>query len=184
MEHTGYVPVGRILKTFGVRGEVKVFLDITLPETDETTEEGFKPFEAFFIQSGPTLVPWFVSHLRNIHSGQPMLKLDDLQTREEAQALCGKVLYLPEAEVDLEEPEGQYDYLIGYLLADTELGAVGEIEAIIDLPMHELAQLTVKGREVLVPLHPDHITAIDREAKRITLRIPEGLLDIYLGNED
>jgi 16S rRNA processing protein RimM len=48
------------------------------------------------------------------------------------------------------------------------------------MPTQALLRLEIQGKEVLIPLHPDNLLAIDHEGRRVVLELPDGLLDVYL----
>jgi 16S rRNA processing protein RimM len=41
-----------------------------------------------------------------------------------------------------------------------------------------------QGKEVLIPVHQDIVKNLDREQKKVSTRLPEGLLDVYLKAEE
>ena len=46
------------------------------------------------------------------------------------------------------------------------------------MPQQHLAIVDYRGREVFIPLHPDIVVSLDEKAKKITLRLPGGLLEL------
>lgn len=179
MSIEGYTQVGRILRAFGVNGELKVTIDIDFDETPTENEEGFTPVEAFFIQTSEGVLPYFVTYIRAWQSATPILKLEEVNTKEMAQTLQGMPLLLPNDMVDLAE-DLTYTRLVGYTLRDARLGLLGEIDAIFDLPQQEVARIDYQGNEVLIPLHEDFLLEIDDVHKMVYVDLPDGLLDVYL----
>lgn len=82
-------------------------------------------------------------------------------------------------EVEFVEP------LVGYTVISVDAGEVGVIEEIDDSvaanPLFVVQR--VDGRDVLLPATDDFVVAIDDEAQTITMRLPEGLLDIESAEE-
>jgi 16S rRNA processing protein RimM len=70
--------------------------------------------------------------------------------------------------------------LEGYSVTVEGYGILGNIVEIMDYPGQLIARVIVDEKEVLFPLNEDFIMKLDVVAKSITLRLPEGLLDIYL----
>lgn len=179
MSTEGYTRVGRILRAFGVKGEVKIDLEIDFPDVPADNEEGFTPVEAFFIQTTEGTLPYFVTYIRAWNASTPILKLEEVNTKEMAQTLQGMPLLLPNDEVDVAE-DLTYTRLVGYTLRDARLGLLGEIDAIFDLPQQEVARIDYAGNEVLIPLHEDFLLEIDDVHKMVYVDLPDGLLDVYL----
>ena len=167
------VKIGKIVKPFGYKGELKILLDI-IPE------EGFKDIEAFFIPVREKFLPYFLQDWKAQQNPQHyIVKLEDIDTKEEAQFMNGKEIYVPADAITVEE-EFSYADLKGYKLIDSTSGFWGFIEEVMELPQHEVAQITVEGKEVLVPLQEELIGEIDEEKEEVTVNLPEGFIDIYL----
>lgn len=69
----------------------------------------------------------------------------------------------------------------GFTVLLSDRGIVGIIEEIIQNPGQDLLRiLSPEKREILVPLHSDLITGINKKKKTITMNLPDGLLEINL----
>jgi 16S rRNA processing protein RimM len=113
------------------------------------------------------------------HTDHWVLKFSGVDTIEAAGRFRGADLWIPRDNRG-QLPEGQYfqSDLLGCLLV-TEAGEpVGTVEDFADYGGPLLLQLTVKGREVLVPFVPEICRQVDLERKRIAVSLPEGLLDL------
>src|SRR5688572_114862 len=165
-----YVPAGRIVRTFGYKGHLKVLLNN--PSRHSIPE-------AFFISKSGSMVPFFVeSMVPNL--GGATLKLEGIESKEEALKLTGREIFLPASEADGPAfEEGKFTFLTGYELWGQQEGRLGEIEEVFILPMQEIARLTIKGKEVLVPLNDAVIRKIDSEARTVHIDIPVGLIEAY-----
>lgn len=184
MESAQYVPVGRVVSTFGVKGELKIMLDIDVPDDERDEVKGFKSIEAFFIERNGNYLPYFIQHLTGIESGKPILKLEGLDTLEAARELHGKTLFLPADQIEVDETPSRFGEIIGFQVIDPTLGSVGTIAEVFDIPMQELARITFEGREVLIPLHEHLIQKIDKDARKLHIALPNGLLDLNSLDED
>ena len=63
-------------------------------------------------------------------------------------------------------------------MIDKEVGEVGVIEEILDMPQQEMTLIRYKKREVLIPLNEELILEIDEKKKQVMVDLPEGLLDL------
>jgi 16S rRNA processing protein RimM len=98
---------------------------------------------------------------------RPILRLEGCATREDAEALRGETLRVPDALVPIEEDEYWAHELEGCAVHDgpTE---VGTVRRMLTLPSCEALEVDrAGGGDVLVPLVSDAIRGIDREARRI-----------------
>ena len=60
---------------------------------------------------------------------------------------------------------------------------IGTIINVIDHPGNTLLEVDVKGIEVLIPLNETTFDHIDKSNKQISIHLPEGLLDLYMEDE-
>lgn len=167
------VAIGFTKKTHGAIGEIKVVVK------DEFLED-FLEAEVVFIPLQGKPAPFFVEHIRE--AGDLLAKFEEIDSPAAATQITSKELFLREQDLhhftEMEEDSLFFSQLKGFDMIDSEKGRVGKIENIIELPQQELAEITFNEREILVPLHEDLIVSIDKKSKKITLRLPEGLLDL------
>lgn len=167
-----YIPIGRVSKTHGVDGALKL-------KIKDRYWNDFTEAEVLFIEVAGKVVPYFIEEFRG---GQdPIVKFEDLDQREAAQALGGKELFLRESDLlpETETPKvEQYERYAGYLIQDEELGEIGQIEEVVEVPGQYLAYLTYQEREVTIPLNPVFIRSVDHRAKKVLVNLPEGLLEL------
>ncbi|MCC6460624.1 MAG: 16S rRNA processing protein RimM [Saprospiraceae bacterium] len=168
-----YKQIGYSQKTHGVAGELKIFIE-------EPYEDLFVDQDRIFLDIKGTKQPFFIESIRG--KAEFIVKFEDVNNREAAQLMQSRGLFLPAHEVpdalEAEEPTLEYAGLVGYLLVDEDLGDIGRIEEILEMPQQEMAVLQYKGREALVPLNPQFIRAIDKAAQTVRVALPEGLLDL------
>ena len=65
-------------------------------------------------------------------------------------------------------------------MIDIIQGEVGEVAYINDQALQHLFVIKSNGKEILIPINDDFIIDLDRKNKIINLKIPEGLLKIYM----
>lgn len=170
-----YVSIGNTKKAHGARGEVKVAVK------DHYLED-FAAAEVVFIPVQGKPVPFFVEEIREA-AADLLLKLEDVNSPADVLSITSKEIFLREQDVLAESEEAEVSTLsfakfTGYQLIDAERGLVGEIKEVLEFPHQELASLTWQGKDLLIPLHESLIVKADKKAKTLTLRLPEGLLDL------
>ena len=167
--------VGKIVKTHGLKGEVTLRIDNE--QFDEIEELNY-----FLLDINDKLIPYFVENI-TFHSNKSFVLFQDLKTLEAANQLVGKSVYLP---LDLlPEKEGNDFYshdVVDFLVIDEEKGELGKVQEIIEYPTQSLIQILINGKEVLIPIHDDIIQDVNREEKKIYIKAPVGLIDMYLEN--
>ena len=174
---TDYQHIGRTRKLHGIHGELKV-------EIQDRWLEDFLRAEVLFLEIQGQLVPHFVEQVRG--GSALLIQFEDVADRDAALALTSKQIYLRQSdlladdqrEFYAEEVSLQYTYLIGYQLVDAQLGPVGEIKDVLDMPQQEMAVVNYKDSEALVPLAEALIERIDDTTQTLHMRLPEGLLDL------
>ena len=168
----GLVKVGRLGKTHGLQGELKVSLDDQY--FDEVVE-----LDSLLVNIGGQPIPYFEEAWR---SGGNLVKLEEVDSKESAALLQQKDLMVPENQVSAvsEAPEGitPFDSYINWTIEDATIGLIGTINSIVDLPQHYLAEVEHAGKVVMIPLHEDLISTMDDKQQKILMELPEGLLDL------
>lgn len=165
--------LGTVVKTHGLRGELVFFLDVDFPED-------YKELESVLIDINGKLVPFFIESFQ--HQGaRAIVGLEDIRTLEDAEPLAGKELYLPlKALPKLAKGQYYYHELIGLEVFDDDK-LIGTVTGVFQMPTNYLMGVDHKGTEVLIPLEDELIVSVDLEQRKIITRLPEGLLDVYLG---
>lgn len=167
-----YIEIGHTKKTYGVNGELKVHIE-------ESFQEDFREAEVLFLDIQGGQVPFFIEHQRE--AGAWLVKLDEVNTPEEAVALTGKKIFMRREDLryaDGEEEVIDLRLLEGFTVVDLKFGVVGRIEEVMELPQQLTAVVEYEGREVLIPLTEELITGVDPEGQVIEMDLPEGLLEL------
>jgi 16S rRNA processing protein RimM len=167
------VAVARVAKPRGVRGEVAADLLTDFPERFARVSELIAVFPGGARRRLRLEGHW-------PHGDRVVLKFEGFDTPEEAAALAGCELAVPEAEaVELEEG-AYYDWQLEGCRVETvegrQLGAVaGVLHTGGEAPV--LVIRDGQGREHLVPLAESICVAIDVGRKLIRVDAPEGLVE-------
>ena len=174
-----WVHIAHLVRTQGRHGELLADILTDFPEA-------FATRTAVFLASpkpGSQPQPATVEH-HWLHKGRLVLKLQGIDSISAAEALRGFDVVIPRAQrMPLEDGSVYMDDLIGCALADAARpGApvVGVVRSVA--PQSETADLLVveddTGGEHLVPFAKAYLVGVDIAARRLTLRLPAGLLDI------
>jgi 16S rRNA processing protein RimM len=156
---TERLEIGRIGKAHGLRGEVVV-------DAISNRDERFLPGSVLYLSGNATAIA-----TSRRHQQRWLVRFEGIEDRTAAEALRGIVVTgdalgsLPENEVWVHE-------LIGSSVSDragTDLGTIVAVEA---NPAHDIL-VTEEG--VLIPI----VFVVERDAGRVVVDLPEGLLQLY-----
>ena len=168
--------IGVVARTHGNRGEV-----IVNAETDFPEQRFRAGAQLMTRRKDGTAATLEVATMR-MHQGRPVILFTGVRSMNDAELLAGQELRIAEAEAEGEDEllgEGEYYHrdLIGCAVVTESGESVGEVAAVEG--DRSATRLVVRGRrnEVLIPL-ADAICTVDLKGKRITVRPPEGLLDL------
>ncbi len=165
---------GRIIKKHGFKGDLKLRLDVDYPEE-------YSELESVLVETKTGLVPFFFDTYILEDKGFVRAHLEGVDTEEAADRVVGSELYLPlNILPDLEGTDFYYHEVVGFEVLDEVFGSVGTITELREGNAQDLLVIDRKGKEVLIPVIDEWIIALNREAKQMTVRTPEGLIDLYI----
>jgi 16S rRNA processing protein RimM len=79
------------------------------------------------------------------------------------------------------ESLASYDYLIGYQVIDAIHGILGHVlDVVINQNGHDNLIVEHKEIEIIIPFVDAIIQAIEEDNEKILVKLPDGLLDLYL----
>ncbi len=165
--------LGHISRKHGYKGEV-----IAVFDTDQ--KENYNELESVLVETHGELVPFFIEEMAVNSKGHFILRFEDTNSEEAAEALIGRELYLP---IDILPPlQGKSFYfheVVGFEMMDHEAGFIGICEGVIDQSAQPIFLIRQNELEILVPAVDEFIESIDRKGRKIFLKTPPGLLDLY-----
>ena len=166
--------LGTIVKKFSFKGELLAKLDTDEPEL-------YEDLDAVFVDLRGTMVPFFIESSQLHKSDLLRIKFEDINTEADADTLIKAELYLPlTALPKLSGNKFYFHEVIGFKIIDENFGPVGTIVSINDTTAQALFEIEHNGKEILIPINDEIITKVDREQKTITVKAPDGLIELYL----
>lgn len=164
--------VARVLKSNGTEGEVLVGFRGISPEDLDLKEPVFIVFDGL-------PVPFFIESFKRRGASRALLRLTGVRNLEDADEISGRDVFVRAGSIALydDEEDGlSAGDVVGWTLLDERDVPVGVVSGYEDIPGNPCLLVDVAGGTAMVPLHEDLIVHADPEAKKIALRIPEGLL--------
>ena len=172
-----WLVVGQVSKPHGNKGEVLVW-----PLTDSP--------EAVFAEGRELLLgdrdggPGEDLEKLTVRARRPykrawLVTLAEIGDRNDAEDIAGRYLLIP---MDQAEPraEGElfYHELLGAEVVTVDGTSVGRVREVYDTDPAHLLEVKGEGKIHLIPFTEQVIRGVDREARRIVIDPPEGLLEL------
>ncbi|MBK9732928.1 MAG: hypothetical protein IPO83_16880 [Chitinophagaceae bacterium] len=173
MENPTYIKAGRLNKTFGLKGHLRAYLDPAVITR-------LKKLPVIYLYSKNSYLPYFPDETDLNESGHCMFHFEEVKDKTAADQLVGKEIYVDESTLKKTKPYSSLADFIGFNLIDETAGLLAPLDNIIELPNHDVGQFIYLGNEVLFPWNEQVILKIDKRKKEIRIRLPEGLMDIYM----
>jgi len=170
-----HVAVARLRKPHGLKGDLVVF-----PLTGDPAA-AFAPGRALWVVDLAGTVtggPLVVERSRAYHR-QWLLKFRSLESRDALEPLRGSFLALPADELPPPVDDEVYLHeLEGFAVQLEDGTAVGLVSGLYELPAGLMLEVQGPRREFLLPYKREFVRGVDREARRLTVALPDGLLDL------
>jgi 16S rRNA processing protein RimM len=80
----------------------------------------------------------------------------------------------------LEGNKFYFHEIIGFEVIDSEKGNIGKILGVYENAPQPLLSIDCEGKEILLPIIDEVILNVDRQAKQMSVKSPEGLIELYL----
>ena len=163
--HEGYVAVGRVLRPWGLRGDLKV-------ESLSDFPERFDPGARVWLDG----VRREIEQARS-QTGYLYLKLSGIDDVTAAEQYREQLLEVPESALAPLDPDEFYHHqLIGLHVVTVDDQALGDVKEVLSTGGNAVLVVRCDGPDVLLPFIEDVIKSVDLAAGRITVELLEGLL--------
>ena len=172
MPDSGWVVVGRLLRSRGRNGELLAAIDSPQPGRAEKIAR-------VLLRRTDREAHFDVEHFWR-HDGRPVFKLAGINSISEAELWEGSEILVPEMERAPLEPGEFYQADLVGCTVQTPRGILGTVTALDETgggPL--LLRITAgDGREILIPFARSICKEIDVAGKRIQVELPEGLTEL------
>ena len=164
--------IGKIQATQGIRGQLRV-----IPFAGDASS--ISKLKSVMIKSPTGAMEIFPVVSAKAHGKRVILTLKPFDNINQVLHLVGRELYAErEALPDLPSDEFYWSDLLGLEVVTEEGEALGELVDIIETGSNDVYVVRLDGREVLIPALEDVVLSVDLGANRMTVSLPEGLLDL------
>lgn len=169
---TDRLKVGVVTSVHGIKGEVKVF-----PTTDDSRR--FKKLKQVYLDTGKELLSLEIEGVK-FFKQMVILKFKGYENHDDVMKFRQKELWIDRKDaVRLSKDEYFIADLIDMEVCDEEGKLIGTLKDVISTGANDVyAVETPEGREVLFPAIKQCVLDVDTAARKMTVHVMEGLLDL------
>lgn len=163
-----FLEIAKITAVHGIRGEVRCqyYCD---------TAEVLCDFDVLYFDKGAKPVNITRAYP---HKNIVIMKLEGVDTIEQAQPLIGKMLYLDREDAELDEDLFFIQDIIGLTVKDADTGEVyGKISEVYQNGAADVFSIKKDGRELMFPNISEVVLKTDIEGGEMIIRPLKGLFD-------
>ncbi len=134
-EENHYVVIGKVLDTYGLRGELKV-------QTYLDKKHWSKIKRVFLKRKGGDYVPFVVEYSKPHGKDYLILKFEGFRRLEEVEAFSGAKIFLPKAELPKRRKGEYYYFELEGLEVFTESGKhMGKVSGVVEQKSYDLLEI-------------------------------------------
>lgn len=127
------------------------------------------------------MVPFYIETIKKLGTDRFLIKFENVNTARKATMLLdAKIFTSSKKNISTEAPEIELE---GYNIHDLNKKFIGIVSRVDLNPKNPILFADYNGTEIIIPFNENVILEIDSKNKTIKTEIPEGLLEIYLGDE-
>ena len=166
-----YLSVGQIIKTIGLKGEVKIY-----PSTNFRDSRFKKGSHLFILNEHNEVVRELTikSHRQNGNCDNVIF--NEINTIEEAETLLHKYLNVVKDNSFLNKGEYFYSDLVGLDVYFDNNTFIGKVKKIEEYTSYQTLRVSTNKKDVLIPFVKAFIKEVNLEDKKIIINYIEGLL--------
>ena len=165
-----YLTVGTIVKTVGLKGEVKVY-----PSTS-FRDSRFKKGNHLFILKNGEIEKTLTIKFHRINGSLDHLVFEEISSIEEAEQLVHQELVVEKDASNLKKDQYFFSDLIGLDVEFEDGKHIGKVKKVEEYSSYQTLRIKTDGKDVLIPFLKAFILSVDLENKLIKVKYIEGLL--------
>ncbi len=161
------LPVAKVLREFGLRGEVKVRIYLQPPDP-------FFKYRKFTLETRLGVIEVELESFRRTFASYAILKFKGIDTKEKAKKLRGVELLVDEKDLPPKREGEYYIYELEGLEVFFKGKSIGRIKEVIPLRSYPLFRIELENDETYVPFHKEFVEKVDTDGGKVILkRVPE-----------
>lgn len=170
-DSTELLAIGKIVKAFGIAGDVAV-----LPMTDSPARF-LRLREALIGRDTARVEPRRILRVL-VDSRGVRMHIEGISDRNGAERLVGSLVFV-DAEHRVKLPKGRFFVhdIVGMAVVDELRGPVGRVRDVLKMPGNDVYVIEFDGREYMIPAVKSVVRCVDVKSNRMDVRLIEGMLD-------
>lgn len=166
MMKNDYVEIGKVVNTFGIKGELKI-----VSESD-FVDYRYAVGKTIYLKLRSNIKVAKVSSFR-IHKGNILITIDDIFDINEVEKYIGAVVLADKSDVPpLEEGEFYIDDVVGLDAYNDDGEKIGIVTDVILIPLNDLLEIELlNGKKELIPYVDEYVLDITED--RIIVKLLE-----------
>jgi len=166
------VLIGKIQGTQGIKGQLRV-----IPFAGDASS--ISQLDSLCVKTPSGAMEEFSVVSARAHGKRVILTLRPFDNINQVLHLVGREIYADRVALpELPSDEFYWSDLLGLRVVTPEGEELGELVDIIETGSNDVYVVKKNGREVLVPALEDVVVSVDLAGGRMTVSLPEGLLDL------
>ena len=171
MENQDCIYLGKILKPFSYKGEVKSYIE-------DLYIDQIKELDSFLLKIQGSYIPFTIKAITKNKSNIFRISLDGIDSEDLAKKLAGVEIYVENNLIKSEVLEKNNNYIfVDYVIYNNN-SIIGKIIDIIENKNQDLFEVIVNEKRILIPIVDEFVVNIDNDNKKIIMNLPEGLTDL------
>ncbi len=167
-----YFKIGKLAASTGLKGELVL-------QHNLGKKTSLKGLEAIFLEERKdSFIPYFIQSTQIKNDHEVIIKLEGIDIMEAARKLTPKEAWLAEDDFKKFAAKSSPIALLGFVMINEGI-EIGEIQEVIEQPHQVLCTILYNGKEALIPLHEESLEKVDTKNRRVYVKLPDGLLEIY-----
>jgi 16S rRNA processing protein RimM len=165
------VEAGYFTKAHGVKGALVL---------KDKLDFDWEALSIIFIEISGNRAPFFISKINKANQGY-IISLEDIDQLEKTNHLISKSVFIDESLVIEQTEETQWK---NYQVIDSTFGDLGLVLSESNNGAQQIIEIKHGNKLILLPLVDVFIEKIDEDRKIIYYKSPQGLIDLYLDDNE
>ena len=171
MENQDYIYLGKILKPFSYKGELKIYIE-------DLYIDQIKELDSFLLKIQGSYIPFTIKAITKNKSNIFRISLDGIDSEDLAKKLTGIEIYSENNLIKSENSKTNKNYIFIYFVIYNNNSIIGKIIDIIENKNQDLFEVIVNEKRILIPIVDEFVVNIDNDNKKIIMNLTEGLTDL------
>lgn len=177
MDLKEYYSIGYVRRTIGIKGEMGILLDVDSPAR-------YNGIKALVLVKNGMITPVELEQAK-VRGEELVIRIKGTINPEDAKKFVSSTVMLPlTALPKLNDKQFYFHEIPGFKVVDEVHGEIGIVKEIMERTVQPVIIIRQGFEEILIPVTDDIIRKVDRVAKVLHVKAPEGLIDLYLKKDE